>query len=129
MKRFTALKQKIGKYGEDICVKWLENNNYTITERNFTTRSGEIDIIAQKTKILHFIEVKSIINRNNSNVTHETYNPAENMTKAKISKCYSVIHEYKQLHKVTHETQLDLYMVFIDNNNRKHRIKRIENIF
>jgi putative endonuclease len=130
MKRFTSKTQRIGEYGENICAQWLENNGFNIQERNYTISSGEIDIIAQKNNILHFIEVKSVSCENTEHVSYETlYNPAENMTKDKIHKCQKAMYTYIQEHNVSHETQLDLYMVYIDQRNIKHKLERIENIF
>ena len=48
-----------GNIGEDRAVVYLEAKGYFIVERNFYSRFGEIDIIASKEDVLHFIEVKS----------------------------------------------------------------------
>ena len=53
------LKHEIGKIGEDLASKYLEAAGYTIIERNFMARQGEIDIIAKDKKELVFIEVKT----------------------------------------------------------------------
>lgn len=126
MKQFTSKTQKIGKYGEDICEAFLKKDGYKLIERNYTTKQGEIDIISKKEKTLHFIEVKSISQRN---VSYETYNPAENLTKTKFEKIKKTVRKYLELNKVSYETfQIDLYMVYIDSANKKHKIQRIENI-
>ncbi len=52
-------KRRRGNIGEDFAVKYLQNEGYTILERNFSTKMGEIDIIAEKDKYIAFIEVKS----------------------------------------------------------------------
>lgn len=54
-------RQEIGKWGENLACKYLEENNYKIIERNFLCRQGEIDIIAKDIikKELVFIEVKT----------------------------------------------------------------------
>lgn len=52
-------KKKLGNIGEEFTVKLLEDCGYTIMERNFWTKVGEIDIIARKDETLHFIEVKT----------------------------------------------------------------------
>ena len=51
--------REIGNLAENQAVDFLENNSYQIIDRNFYTKFGEIDIIAKKDNILHFIEVKS----------------------------------------------------------------------
>jgi len=43
-----ARHSKIGKIGENLAVRYLENNGFLIVERNFFCRNGEIDIIAKK---------------------------------------------------------------------------------
>ncbi len=126
MKRFTSEKQKIGEFGENICIKFLKESGYEIKERNFTQREGEIDIIAKKSNILHFIEVKSVIK---NPVSYETYNPAQNLTKRKFEKIKKTISIYLNNNSLNYENfQIDLYMVFIDKEDKKHHIKRIENI-
>lgn len=49
----------IGKRGEDIAVKYLEENGMLIIDRNYRIPMGEIDIIGVESDILVFIEVKS----------------------------------------------------------------------
>ncbi|HET6993645.1 MAG TPA: YraN family protein [Chitinophagaceae bacterium] len=49
----------LGKEGEEIAVKWLTENGYTILHRNWRHKQFEIDIIALKSKFLHIIEVKA----------------------------------------------------------------------
>jgi putative endonuclease len=48
-----------GDIAEDKAVEYLLKNSFLILTRNFYTRFGEIDIIAQKDGVLHFVEVKS----------------------------------------------------------------------
>jgi len=52
-----------GQTGEDLAVRYLENLGYTIVERNYRKRIGEIDIIARDGECLVFIEVKTRSNR------------------------------------------------------------------
>ena len=47
-----------GKEAEDKASSFLEANGYIILDKNFHSKFGEIDIIAQKENILHFCEVK-----------------------------------------------------------------------
>jgi len=48
-----------GNLAEDKACKFLDENGFMILQRNFYSRFGEIDIIASKDEVLHFIEVKS----------------------------------------------------------------------
>ena len=49
----------VGKIGEDLAAKFLEEKGYNIIERNYRFGHGELDIIAEKDNILIFIEVKT----------------------------------------------------------------------
>ena len=50
----------IGKYGEDLAKDFLIKNNFEILEMNYRySKMSEIDIIAEKNNVLHFIEVKT----------------------------------------------------------------------
>ena len=48
-----------GNVAEEIAVAFLYDEGYGVLERNFYSRFGEIDIIAAKEDVLHFVEVKS----------------------------------------------------------------------
>ncbi len=47
-----------GKIGENIATDYLIKNQYVIEEKNYRFGRFEIDIIAKKNDILHFVEVK-----------------------------------------------------------------------
>ncbi len=51
--------RKIGNHYETQCITFLKKNSYFIKQRNYISPYGEIDIIAEKNNIIHFIEVKS----------------------------------------------------------------------
>lgn len=48
----------LGSEAEDMACHYLEKMNYTILEKNFRCRSGEIDIIAFHEGAIVFVEVK-----------------------------------------------------------------------
>ena len=50
-----------GNIAEEKALVFLQESNFRIIERNFYSRFGEIDIIATKDNILHFVEVKSAL--------------------------------------------------------------------
>ena len=51
--------RKSGIDGENIAVEYLKKQGYAIMERNFSTKVGEIDIIAQDRDTIVFVEVKT----------------------------------------------------------------------
>ena len=51
--------QDFGRWGESLASDWLEANGFTILHRNWRMGKLEIDLIAEKGKYLHVIEVKT----------------------------------------------------------------------
>jgi putative endonuclease len=47
-----------GKAGEKLAAAWLAENGYTILQVNWRYSHYEIDLIATKNNLLHFVEVK-----------------------------------------------------------------------
>lgn len=100
--------KKKGAYGENIACGILESFNFIIIERNYLTKYGEIDIIAVRNSIIHFIEVKT---------TYGEYNPAENFHKTKLKRFLKTVKIYCYTHRISDEViQIDLALV-----NVKHR--------
>lgn len=125
-------KQKIGQVGEDFACEYLVDNRYNIVLRNYLKKWGEIDIIAKKGSILHFVEVKSVT-RQVLDVTHETldgFRPEDNMHRWKIERLNRAIQSYLIEYNVSDETlwQLDLVTVYLDMDQRLLKVDIIEDI-
>lgn len=132
-KVFTSKSQKVGEIGEKLAGMFLVKHGFEITEKNYTRKWGEIDIICKKDNIIHFVEVKSVSRENiNIDVTHETefFRPEENMHFAKIKKLHRTIETYLTEKHVSQETlwQLDLACVYLNHAEKKGKVKFIENI-
>jgi Holliday junction resolvase-like predicted endonuclease len=150
--------QKVGALGEELVAKFLMKRGFTIADRNFRKKWGELDVITKKKNVLHFVEVKSV-SRNlydlpkyispaarESQVTHETsenradyfkhraskdtYRPEDNIHPMKIARLKRAIQSYILSGRVSSETkwQFDVAAVFIDLEHKKVRIDFIENI-
>mgnify|MGYP004687710495 FL=1 len=52
-------KKKLGDRGEAYTARYLEKQDFHIVERNWHSRYGEIDIIAENEEYLLFVEVKT----------------------------------------------------------------------
>ncbi len=55
----SLLKKMLGRKGEDRAAVYLARQGYRILERNYTTPSGEIDVIAMEGDTVVFVEVKT----------------------------------------------------------------------
>lgn len=129
MKNFTSNSQKIGQLGEEIACMFLMKHGFTILERNYTKKWGEIDIIAQKREKRYFIEVKSKSVSSLESVSYVTNRPEDNMHPWKMKRLRRVVETYlisKRLGSVN--WQFDLLVVYLDIDGRKARVKVIENI-
>lgn len=56
---FIRKPSSFGKEAEDIACKYLKRNGCRILKRNYSSRFGEIDIIARKFDTISFVEVKA----------------------------------------------------------------------
>jgi putative endonuclease len=113
MKIFTSKTQKTGELGEDEAVNYLVNKGFKIIERNHTRKWGELDIVAVKGNVLHFIEVKAITVRDIS--TREgNYRPEDHMDTWKIQRLKRVMQTYLMSAdiKEDQEWQFDLICVY-----------------
>ena len=129
MKKFTSNSQKIGELGEDIACKFLMKRNFSIIERNYTKKWGEIDIIAEKEGKLYFVEVKSRSVGSLDYVSYETTRPEENMHFWKRKRLAKTLETYLIHKRIGNKGwQFDVLIVYLDLFTRKARVKVIDNI-
>lgn len=55
----SKYKKQTGNLGEDLTANFLKKHGYKIISRNLTNKIGEIDILAQKRKVIVLVEVKT----------------------------------------------------------------------
>ena len=104
-------KRLSGFKGEEYAIGVLENNGYKIIERNFTTKIGEIDIIAKDNDTLVFVEVKTRWSK-------KFGNPEEAVDKRKISKIKRVGEYYLLTHKNALKKQrIDVVAIDVENSS------------
>lgn len=126
-------KQELGKLGEDIACKFLMKQGHKIRDCNYRKKWGEIDIISEKDKILHFIEVKSVSRETlPSNINYEIgeYRPEDNVHPWKLKRIHRTIQTYLLDKKVSDETewQIDIVAVFLNIKTRQAKVRITENI-
>ncbi len=122
----------IGKIGEDIAVKWLISNGYSIIQRNFWKKFGEIDIVARETNKIHLIEVKSVSYETKNDleyaISHETWRPEENVHKEKIRRFKNTIEVWLIENNYIGEWQIDILTVRIIPREKFAQVNMLENV-
>jgi len=127
-------KRRLGDLGEKLACQFLMKRDFQIIKQNYLKPWGEIDIIASKKDIYHFVEVKSVTWETNLDVNHETpesldrYRPEENVHPQKLKRIHRTIESYLMENNIENDWQLDVITVKINNKNRQATIELLENI-
>ena len=116
------IKHALGQYGENLSCEYLQKNNYTIVQRNFRCKHGEIDIIAKDNNKneLVFIEVK----------TRSSFNfgrPAQSVNSIKQSHILNTAKYYLYKNKIKNTfLRFDVIEIFVKDYSFKiNHIKQI----
>lgn len=113
-------RHEIGKLGEDLACKYLQDKGYKILERNFEARQGEIDIIAKDKEELVFIEVKT-----RSNISYGK--PAEAVNEIKQNHLIKTIEYYVYSRHLEDEfIRIDIIEIYLLKN--KYRVNHIKQV-
>lgn len=138
-KVFTSEKQKIGELGENIAVKFLVKRGFSVIDRNYTKKWGEIDVVAEKERKLYFIEVKSVSRETLEHVLNDpvyrqaetdSYQPEDNMHPWKLKRLSRTIQTYLLSKKIGEgvEWQVDLLVVYLSLKDKKAKVKVVSDI-
>jgi len=99
-----ASHNELGKDGEQLALAWLRKNEFDILHCNWRYSRYEIDIIAQKNSMLHFVEVKS------RNYSPGAY-PEESVTKKKFEFIKKAADEFLFQHPEFRNIQFDILSI------------------
>ena len=127
-KVFTSKSQQIGEVGEHIATQYLINKGFKILERNYTKKCGELDIVAKKGSIVHFIEVKSQTIGEEAIRNIDRYKPEDNMHYWKIQRLRKTIQLYLSERRVHSEWQFDLITVYLNPISKQAKVGYMDNI-
>jgi len=109
------LPKRFGEQSETLATQFLEQEGYVILERNYFARKlGEIDIIAKRESVLHFIEVKS--------AQSDTFDPVYNLSPMKLRKIIHSAHYYMKVKNIDKAFSIDALIV------RGEEVDFIENV-
>lgn len=93
-----------GQRGEQAVVDWLRQHGFMIVERNWREAHREIDIIATRYGVLHFVEVKS--RRTGSMQSGE-----EAIDETKCRALRRIAQSYMRQHRILGDVQFDVAAV------------------
>ncbi len=120
---------RLGVLGESLTCRLLKKRGYTIVARNYRKPCGEIDIVAELSGVIHFVEVKAV-SREPGWDKYRDIGPEENLHKHKIARLERVIQAYLQENGGRGERrwQLDAALVHIDRASKEADIEILEGI-
>jgi len=108
-----------GIVGEDYAAELLVKKGYLIVERNYHSRFGEVDIIAENSEYVLFVEVKT--RDENFSVS-----PVEAVTVGKQRKIFKTALLYLQSHRTNLQPRFDV--IGITTKHDSFEVKSIEYI-
>jgi putative endonuclease len=111
------MSKELGKQGEEIAAKYLQQEGYRILSRNFRSRFGELDIICTRDQAIVFVEVKT--RRSTSFGT-----PEESITRSKKEHIRKVALIYLESYsQAFREIRFDVIAIIMEGN--KPRINHL----
>lgn len=115
----TTHRIRLGKWGEGVAVRFLQEKGYVLVATNYRCRWGEVDIVAQEGDDLVFVEV-----RTRRSVLYGT--PEESTAAAKARKLVATAQEFLQAHDQVHAGwRIDLIAIRLDGNRRVQDITHL----
>lgn len=118
----VAAHLSIGRLGEDITARWLENRSWEILERNWRCAYSEVDIIARQNAIVAFVEVKTR--------THGYLaSPLEAISPGKRQKLLKAAWLWLEQTGIQEQPRFDVAAVVIDGKSRILSFDYIESAF
>ena len=123
--------KEVGKLGEDIAVKYLQEKGYQILDRNFKRKispflKSEIDIVARKKDLICFVEVKTLLK---SYSGPQFFSPEEKVDFKKKRKLIRTAEAWLLKRKIPLDSkwQIDILAIEIDSHSKKAKISHFKN--
>ena len=106
--------RSFGAESETLAVSYLQAESFRIVERNYYAgKLGEIDIVAERDGVLHFIEVKS---------SRGGFDPIYNIGKTKLRRVINSAYHYLKAKRIDMPFCIDALII------RDKKVELLENI-
>lgn len=122
--------REVGALGENIACEYLRRHGFSIRDRNYIKKTGELDIIAEKENTLHFVEVKTVLTHNflSEKSSSDDYDPSLNLHEAKVRKVARTGEWYVLEKRWEGEWQVDGVLVWIRRRDGMARVSYLPQI-
>ena len=126
----TLTTKQVGNLGEKIACEYVKRRGMKIVATNVARKTGEIDVVAKKDNVLHFIEVKTIVVTNlpQSNDTDDRYDPSANLHEAKIRRVARTAEWYVANIDWEGDWQVDAALVWLRKGDGRAKVVYIPQI-
>lgn len=123
---------KTGAIGELVARNWLKNKGFSILADNYQKKWGEIDIVAEQGKVIHFVEVKAVSYDSKVDLKHysgdDSWRPEELVTQQKMLKIQRTIESWLIANSYEGEWQIDIAAVRLVPSEKYAKVVWIENV-
>jgi putative endonuclease len=122
--------KQLGDLGEKIASQYLEEKDYKILDKNYSPKwisgpiRGEIDIIARKENTISFIEVKTLKDNFNKDIS-----PEQKVNQEKQKRILKTAENWLMEKKIPLDSkwQVDVISVEINSDSKKAKIRHFQN--
>lgn len=117
-----SYQKRVGEKGEQIAAGYLRGKGYQILDRNYTSRYGELDLVALDSDCIVFVEVKTR--------TTESFGlPEASITPSKFEKIVNTGLLWLQDHPESPDDwRIDVVAIILNKNRRVDDIQQFVNV-
>ena len=118
----TQKRLQFGREGESAAITFLKKKGYRILEKNFRSKLGEIDVIAEQAGVIVFIEVKT-------RSDHEFGHPFDALTPTKQKKIIQTAQSFLVQKRISDKPMRFDVVALTSDEQDKWKIELLENAF
>ncbi|MGI5837035.1 MAG: YraN family protein [Chloroflexota bacterium] len=112
----TDVRHEIGRHGEDIAARYLQESGYRLIQRNYRCSLGELDLVAEDGDDLVFVEVRT-------KQQPCLFRPEETVSRHKSTRLIRLGEQYLASKNQQRPWRIDVIAVELD---RQGKLARIE---
>lgn len=119
--RIKNERQQVGKFGEDLALKFMQRKGYKLIDRNYKVDEGEMDLIMEHNNVTVFIEVRT-------RVINDQTTAEDSIVIQKISRLEEIAENYIYTKKIYHSCRIDAVCILLSQTFKLISINHYEDI-